>query len=259
MTIDLTLDAPVEENTEKKHSTQHDIFEFSMDAPIPKKVETRGRKKKKVEPKIAPEPIAITEPEITPEPETTIKPKKKETRGRKRKLTSTPTPSTPSIPPPIQKPKRTAVVSQEPKKRETRGRKKKEIKEEPKDNLNFLLTDKSSHLATADLRSLIPKWIDALDLDERQELAQLLPSSDTLTDDINPASFSLSNNFFWESVDRWQEDLAVGRFDKQVLAKAKAKQQAEEDTSFKDENYEAYWGERLKRDKALKADQIKTG
>ena len=100
---------------------------------------------------------------------------------------------------------------------------------------------------------MIPKWIKLLDPEERKELAQLLPSSDVSADDIHPSCYSLSNNFFWESVDRWQEDLAVGRFDKNVLAKAKQKQQTEQDTTFKDENYEAYWGERLKRDKALKS------
>ncbi|OBZ87446.1 hypothetical protein A0J61_04510 [Choanephora cucurbitarum] len=119
--------------------------------------------------------------------------------------------------------------------------------------LDYFLTDKSSYLATADLRTLIPKWIKLLDPEERKELAQLLPSLDVSADDIHPSCYSLSNNFFWESVDRWQEDLAVGRFDRHALAKAKQKQQTEQDTTFKDENYEAYWGERLKRDKALKS------
>lgn len=89
-------------------------------------------------------------------------------------------------------------------------------------------------------------------------LAKLLPSPDlqgaTPSTPIPDAFLSPSNTHFWEAALKFQEVLGKGGFEPENIKKRKAMRAAEqEDDSFKDDNYEAYWGERLERDKKQKA------
>lgn len=69
---------------------------------------------------------------------------------------------------------------------------------------------------------------------------------------IHPEFTSPSNNFFWEAVGKWQEVLSVGGFKKENIKKRELSRTQKVDDTFKDDNYEAYWGERLERDKKAK-------
>lgn len=62
---------------------------------------------------------------------------------------------------------------------------------------------------------------------------------------------SASNIFFWESVEKWQEVLFLGGFEKKTRQGNKDVQKHEE-TPFKDDAYESYWEERLKSARLLR-------
>jgi hypothetical protein len=100
---------------------------------------------------------------------------------------------------------------------------------------------------------MIPEFISKLPQEDLNELTKLLPYTDKASDgSFSPSFASASNNFFWEATTKWQDVLYLGGFDEKKLANKKGKGKAREDTSFKDENYEVYWGERLKRDRIKK-------
>lgn len=99
---------------------------------------------------------------------------------------------------------------------------------------------------------MIPELLSTLSKRDLNQLAQLLPSTDKKPNGSFSFDFaSPSNNFFWEAAEKWQDILYLGGFDEQKMANKK-KIKTQEDTSFKDENYENYWGERLKRDREMK-------
>jgi hypothetical protein len=101
-----------------------------------------------------------------------------------------------------------------------------------------------------------------LPLEDQEELAELLPQPDRINRKnkhrIRPGFESPSNNFFWEAVGQWQDILYMGGFDKDKAGSSNKKKK-EIDNSFKDDNYETYWGERLKRDKAKEQPSSRRG
>lgn len=106
---------------------------------------------------------------------------------------------------------------------------------------------------------MIPQWFNALSAKDREELVKLAPEPDQVKKkgkvvDLKPEFESPSNNFFWEAVDQYQDILSIGGFAKKPESSKKAEPK---ESSFKDDNYEAYWGERLKRDKAAKEKALK--
>jgi hypothetical protein len=100
---------------------------------------------------------------------------------------------------------------------------------------------------------LIPQWLNAVSPEDRQEIAKHLPVPDQAKKGklitIKEGFDSPSNNFFWEAVEQWQDILSIGGFEKTAESSIK---KDFKDSSFKDENYENYWGERLKRDEKSK-------
>jgi uncharacterized protein (DUF2225 family) len=105
---------------------------------------------------------------------------------------------------------------------------------------------------------MIPKLLSKLPEQDLNELAELLPYTDKAPNgSFSPNFMSASNNFFWEATTKWQDVLYLGGFDEVKLANKKEKEKVQEDTTFKDDNYESYWGERLKRDREMKEQNAK--
>ncbi|CEP15016.1 hypothetical protein [Parasitella parasitica] len=136
--------------------------------------------------------------------------------------------------------------------------------EQPK-ALRHLLENRNSFLAEADLRALIPHLLKSLPAAQTAELAKLLPPPDVVAVEknaslaINPEFTSVSNNFFWEAADKWQQILKMGGFDQdniQKRHKLQTQQPTKANDSFKDDNYEEYWGERLERNKSEKKNDL---
>ncbi|KAI8884307.1 hypothetical protein K501DRAFT_271842 [Backusella circina FSU 941] len=95
------------------------------------------------------------------------------------------------------------------------------------------------------IESMIPIWLDKLPLEDYTQLLTLFPGANKTHENTLAPEF-LSNAF-----DQWENTLLSGGFS-QNSTRPNPTASAEQD-SFKDENYEKYWGERLeKNQKALK-------
>jgi hypothetical protein len=83
-------------------------------------------------------------------------------------------------------------------------------------------------------------------------LALLLPKPDQITKNkhthIRPDFGLVSSTHFYEAIDKWQDILFMGGFEKK---NDEAPAIAEDDT-FKDDNYEQNWGDRIKKYNAQK-------
>lgn len=105
---------------------------------------------------------------------------------------------------------------------------------------------------------LLPRLMSGLPINVQADLANLLPPPDlegaSASNPIPLAFLSPSNTHFWEAANKFQEILGMGGFEPENVKKRAAMRAAEQqDDTFKDDNYEAYWGERLERDKKQKA------
>ncbi|KAL9552066.1 hypothetical protein MBANPS3_003959 [Mucor bainieri] len=119
------------------------------------------------------------------------------------------------------------------------------------------ITSRDSFLVKEDFKTFLPQLMSQLPIQVQAGLAKLLPPPDqdgaTASNPIPEAFFSPSNTHFWEAATRFQEVLGLGGFEPATIKKRKAKRAATQpDDPFKDDDYEAYWGERLKRDKKQK-------
>ena len=89
------------------------------------------------------------------------------------------------------------------------------------------------------------------------EAAKLLPWTDKdIHGAISKNFVSPSNNFFWESVEKWQVVLSLGGFEEKKGDKSTSVQTTDA-PPFKDEAYESYWGERLESSRRLRLSQEK--
>ncbi|KAG2201220.1 hypothetical protein INT47_013031 [Mucor saturninus] len=108
-----------------------------------------------------------------------------------------------------------------------------------------LLQSKDSKLVQANFRQLIPEWLAAFSEKDKQELALLLPEPDQVIKNKNVTIRSdfgqVSTNHCYEAAEKWQDILFLGGFDPENKSAAVNV----EDDSFKDDNYEQHWGDRI--------------
>ncbi|KAG2205392.1 hypothetical protein INT47_007177 [Mucor saturninus] len=111
--------------------------------------------------------------------------------------------------------------------------------------LKRLLQSKDSKLVQVNFRQLIPEWLAAFTEEDKQELALLLPESDQVIKNekvtIRPDFGQVATNHFYEAAEKWQDILFLGGFDPE----SKSATVNVEDDSFKDDNYEQHWGDRI--------------
>lgn len=104
------------------------------------------------------------------------------------------------------------------------------------------------------MQVLLPQLLARLPIAEKAKLAKLLPGPDlegaSASNPIPDAFSSPSNVHFWDATRQFQVTLAAGGFDPENI---KRREEMQKEDSFKDDNYEAYWCERLQRDKKQKA------
>ncbi|KAI7892407.1 uncharacterized protein EV154DRAFT_505028 [Mucor mucedo] len=112
--------------------------------------------------------------------------------------------------------------------------------------LKRLLQSKDSQLVQVNFRQLIPEWLAAFSEKDKQELALLLPEADQVLKNkkitIRPDFGKVATNHCYEAAEKWQDILFLGGFDPDN----KPETVNAEDDSFKDENYEQHWGDRIK-------------
>ncbi|KAJ5564024.1 hypothetical protein N7513_000266 [Penicillium frequentans] len=130
-----------------------------------------------------------------------------------------------------------------------------------------VMTSEKSVLIDADLVKLLASsaaW-HALDEDEKRQILDLLPADthpnpDPPADDPSakipplPESFVRYSNNWRDCVRQFQIDLQNGRYDPEWLRQADQARQERENgdfDSFKDREYEEFWGQKQKLDKSL--------
>ncbi|KAF7727695.1 hypothetical protein EC973_007251 [Apophysomyces ossiformis] len=123
-------------------------------------------------------------------------------------------------------------------------------------NVDYLCTNPASPLVHAKLENIFSySNFELLGPEQRGQLARLLPDIDTLTEGnfktIPPAFFSKDkNSVFWTALDDWQSMLGAGEFaptlNHNSLDNRANMSHAE---GFKDDEFEAYWGEHFDREK----------
>ncbi|KAK4515237.1 uncharacterized protein ATC70_002847 [Mucor velutinosus] len=133
-----------------------------------------------------------------------------------------------------------------------------QVQEQDPAQFQTYIESRDSFLVDEDFKVLIPQLMSGLPIDEQAKLAKLLPPPDlegaTASNPIPVTFLSPSNTHFWEAVNKFQEILGMGGFEPESIKEREAMRAAElQDDTFKDDNYEAYWGERLERDKKQKA------
>ncbi|CAO3617043.1 unnamed protein product [Cunninghamella blakesleeana] len=101
-----------------------------------------------------------------------------------------------------------------------------------------------------DIKSFVTSQIQLLPLEVQKELIPLLPNCDQKHDTLLDAI--KYNNIFWDRLNKWQLLLENKGFEKTRYAWTIKELKV---LSWKDENYENYWGERLKSN--LKNGQLK--
>ncbi|KAJ5622940.1 hypothetical protein N7490_011545 [Penicillium lividum] len=132
-----------------------------------------------------------------------------------------------------------------------------------------LLTSDKSVLIDADLVKLLAssKAWNYLDEDEKRQILNLLPADihpnpDPPADDPNakipplPDSFVRYSNNWRDGIRQFQLDLQHGRYDPEWLRQAEEARQERENgefESFKEREYEEFWGQKQKLDKRLAA------
>ncbi|KAI9022321.1 Asx homology domain-containing protein [Phycomyces nitens] len=193
-------------------------------------------------------------------------------KPRLQKIKAPPKPKAPKNPPKPKAPKITTVKTIAKKPRAKKW------------SLDVLMHDPNSELGNADLKSLIDiSTIEGLTAEDREELSALLPICDKsyLTKDgwkdepslseakvysttctktsLNSFVFNPKNEIFWDNVKYWQDRLKNSEF---VIEQSKSKEDpkrndtgstgAKSEAPWKDDAFEAYWGERLERDRELK-------
>ncbi|KAI8087438.1 hypothetical protein BDF21DRAFT_414391, partial [Thamnidium elegans] len=147
-------------------------------------------------------------------------------------------------------------IEKEEKKEKVEKAKEREDEEQKEDEevkLNRLLQSKTSFLTEIDMKELIPQWLEALPEEDKLELASLLPEPDCEIKEGKHRTiregFGSNSSHLYDAAAQWQNVLALGGFEEddrepesQVLT-----------DSFKDENYERNWGERVSRDQKSKS------
>lgn len=90
----------------------------------------------------------------------------------------------------------------------------------------------------------MPQLLEQLSEEEKRDLAAFLPRPDvTESGEITEEFLTRGNNIFWESAEAWQTLLYSGAFSSDY----KPKEEEKTDRPFKDDQYEEYWGEKLKK------------
>ncbi|KAL4753571.1 Asx homology domain-containing protein [Aspergillus terricola var. indicus] len=133
----------------------------------------------------------------------------------------------------------------------------------------MLMTSDKSQLIDLDLVKLLalPEAWDCLEESEKQEILDLLPSDthpnpDPPPDDPNakipplPESFLRYSTNWREAIRHFQLDLQNGRYDPQWVREAEeavAQRAAGKFDKFKEQEFEEFWGQKQKMDRALAA------
>ncbi|KAG2199400.1 hypothetical protein INT47_001582 [Mucor saturninus] len=118
-------------------------------------------------------------------------------------------------------------------------------KSDQDNKLKRLLQSKDSKLVQINFRQLIPECLAAFTEEDKQELALLLPEPDQVIKNekvtIRSDFGKVSTTHFYEAAEKWQDILFLGGFDPE----SKSATVNVEDDSFKDDNYEQHWGDRI--------------
>lgn len=99
---------------------------------------------------------------------------------------------------------------------------------------------------------MVPEWLESFSEKDKQELALLLPEPDQIIKNkqttIRLDFGHVSTNHFFEAAEKWQDILFLGGFE----PKKETTAVSTEEDSFKDDNYEQHWGDRIAKFNAEK-------